>query len=246
MSITISICDDDEAQISQLRTLLAAWASDKPFVLHIEEYVSAEGFLFSYPDHLCDLLLLDIEMRGQSGMALAKQLRAEGDVLPIVFITGYSEYMGDGYDVEALHYLLKPLQPEKLFAVLDRYIQHRSNSSAILLPCSDRTIRIATEAIVFCEAYGKQTFVQLSDGSDLICTCGISKLAKQLGNGFIACHRSYLVHLRFVRSISKTVVMLDSGKELPLSRRMYEKVNQAFISYYTKPQMTETGKDSVS
>lgn len=68
-------------------------------------------------------------MTGQNGMELAKSLRAKGDLLPIVFITGFSEYMSDGYDVEALHYLLKPVKKEKLFAVLDRYIAKCSGGS---------------------------------------------------------------------------------------------------------------------
>lgn len=59
-------------------------------------------------------------------MELAKHLRSNGDMLPIVFITGYSDYIAEGYDVEALHYLLKPVAKEKLFAVLDKYVEKRS------------------------------------------------------------------------------------------------------------------------
>ena len=61
MPLTIAICDDNEEQISVLRQLLGEWAEDKPFALDIDEYVSAESFLFSYPDNPCGLLLLDIE-----------------------------------------------------------------------------------------------------------------------------------------------------------------------------------------
>ncbi|MGN0690989.1 MAG: LytR/AlgR family response regulator transcription factor [Oscillospiraceae bacterium] len=123
MPLTIAICDDNENQISELRRLLDDWSADKPFALAIDEYISAESFLFNYPDNPCGLLLLDIEMNGINGMELAKKRRSEGDMLPIVFITGYSEYMSDGYEVEALHYLLKPVDKTKLFAVLDRYMK---------------------------------------------------------------------------------------------------------------------------
>ena len=63
-------------------------------------------------------LLLDIEMGNMNGMELARNLRAKGDMLPIIFITGYSEFMQDGYDVEALHYLLKPVDKNKLLLCL--------------------------------------------------------------------------------------------------------------------------------
>ncbi len=100
--ITIAICDDDSSQINALKKMLTEWNSSTV----INEYNSAEQFLFNYPDAYCDLLLLDIEMGDMNGMELAKELRARGDTLPVIFICGFSPYTGAGYDVEALHYLM--------------------------------------------------------------------------------------------------------------------------------------------
>lgn len=120
---------DEPNQISQMKTLLHEWSTNNNTEIETHEYSSVEQFLFDYESNACDLLLLDIEMTGLNGTELAKSLRAKGDLLPIVFITGFSEYMSDGYDVEALHYLLKPVKKEKLFAVLDRYIAKCSGGS---------------------------------------------------------------------------------------------------------------------
>ncbi|MBQ8515573.1 MAG: response regulator transcription factor [Ruminococcus sp.] len=232
MPIRIALCDDEPQQIMQMRRLLQEWNADKASEIEIRAYNSAEQFLFDYEANPCDLLLLDIEMNGINGMELAKTLRTKGDMLPIVFITGFSEYMADGYDVEALHYLLKPVRKEKLFEVLERFSARGQIRTQVLLPCENGTMRISEDSILYCEAMGKQTHLFLSDGQKLICTCGISKLAKELSHDFIPCHRSYLIHLRFIRSISKTAVTMDNGQELPLSRRLYESVNRAFIVYY--------------
>lgn len=234
MLLTISICDDNEAQISLLRLLLGEWCADKPFALSIDEYVSAESFLFSYPDRPCDLLLLDIEMKQINGMQLAKKLRSDGDMLPIVFITGYSDYMNDGYEVEALHYLLKPVDKSKLFAVLDRYVNRHTPENEVMLQCEDRTLHVSPEMIVYCEAVGKRTHVYLSGGECLVCTMGISGIKGLLPADFISCHRSYIVNLRFVRSIGKTELSLDNGGNIPLSRRLYKEVNERFIGFYAK------------
>ncbi len=110
MPLKISLCDDEPQQISQMKTLLHEWSTSNNIEIETHEYSSAEQVLFDYESNACDLLLLDIEMNGINGMELAKSLRAKGDMLPIVFITGFSEYMSDGYDVEALHYLLKPIK----------------------------------------------------------------------------------------------------------------------------------------
>lgn len=229
----IAICDDDENQIKYLRKKLNEWVTHKPFALVIDEYISAESFLFNYPDHPCDLALLDIEMAGLNGMELAKKLRSKGDMLPIIFITGFSEYMSDGFDVEALHYLLKPVSEEKLFSVLDRYLKHQTSKNEITVKCESGTIHISPDSIIYCEAVGKKTHIHTLD-KILICEMGIGNFSKNLSTDFLFCHRSYVVNLRYVKSISKVEISLDNGEKIPLSRRLYKDVNEKFIRFYTK------------
>ncbi|MDE6748627.1 MAG: LytTR family DNA-binding domain-containing protein [Lachnospiraceae bacterium] len=226
--ITIAICDDDNSQIKALKKMLTEWNSSTV----IREYNSAEQFLFNYPDVSCDLLLLDIEMGDMNGMELAKELRAKGDMLPIIFITGFSKYIGDGYDVEALHYLLKPVDKKKLFQVLDRYADRHKPDNRIILQSNGESVLVASDDIVYLEAFGKKTQVTLNDGKEIICTCGLSDVYGKLGQGFVSCHRSYVVNIRLIRSISRTEVTMDSGKKIPVSRRLYDRVNRAFIDYY--------------
>ena len=84
---------------------------------------------------------------------------------------------------------------------------------------------------------GKKTHVHLSDGRTLICETGIGSLMNILNDDFVFCHRSYIVNLRFVRSIGKTDVNLDSGCMVPLSRRLCKEVNDKFIGFYTKNEV---------
>lgn len=232
MPLTIAICDDSEKQIKELRRLLGEWSADKPFALNIDEYISAESFLFSYSDKPCDLILLDIEMKRLNGMELAKKLRSDGNMLPIIFITGYSEYMSDGYEVEALHYLLKPVDKSKLFAVLDRYINRHTPEKEIMLTCDEGGMHVSPDMIIFFEAVGKKSHVHLHD-KVIVCNSGISAVKNMLPEEFVSCHRSYIVNMRYVRSISRTEIMLDSGENIPLSRRLYKKFNERFIQFYT-------------
>lgn len=234
MPLTIAICDDNEDQSAELRRLLGEWSADKPFALMIDEYISAESFLFSYPDKPCSLLLLDIEMSRMSGMELAKKLRADGDMLPIVFITGYADYMNEGYEVEALHYLLKPPDRDKLFSVLDRYVKRHNPESETVLETENGVLHTSPDNITYCEAMGKKTQVHFSDGKTVSCDSGISVIHKILGEDFVSCHRSYIVNLRYVRSIGKAEMLLDSGESIPVSRRLYREINDKFIGFYTR------------
>ena len=226
--IKVAICDDDDRQIKTLKKMLTEWNS----CTIISEYNSAEQFIFNYPDVSCDLLLLDIEMGDMNGMELAKELRAKGDMLPIIFITGFSQYIGDGYDVEALHYLMKPVDKEKLFQVLDRYSCRHRSDSRVILPIGNESVLVASDDIVYLEAFGKKTQVTLNDGKEIFCTCGLSESSEKLGQGFVSCHRSYVVNIGAIRKISRTEITMDSGKKIPISRRSYDSVNRAFIEYY--------------
>ena len=227
--LTIAICDDDSSQAAGLKKMLNQWNSEAV----IREYSSAEQFLFNYPDASCDLLLLDIEMGGMNGMELAKSLRAKGDMLPIIFITGFSEYMGDGYDVEALHYLIKPVDKDKLFRVLDRYSHSRRSKDRIILPsCGEGSVIIPSNNIIYLEAFGKTTMVALKSGQKISCSMGLNAVFDKLGEGFVHCHRSYVVNLGYIGSLSKTEIGMDNGEKIPVSRRLYSSVNRAFIDYY--------------
>ena len=121
MVYRIAICDDSAADAVFVADLLANWARQRNAAIHTELFSSAENFLFRYAEeNAFDILLLDIEMGAMDGVTMAKRLRRENDAVQIVFITGYSDYISEGYEVAALHYLMKPVKEEKLFSVLDR------------------------------------------------------------------------------------------------------------------------------
>ena len=109
----IAICDDSQADTEYLTTLVKEWAKDRTAI--IKTFPSAEAFLFNYAEEKdFDILLLDIEMGKMDGVTMAKVIRQDNESVQIVFITGYSEYIADGYDVAALHYLIKPVKTEQL------------------------------------------------------------------------------------------------------------------------------------
>lgn len=121
MNLKIGICDDDPAQVTLTETLTASWAKENGHSIKIKTYKDAESFLFDFEEENdFDILLLDIEMGDMNGVTLAKNIRKKSETVQIIFITGYSDYISDGYDVAALHYLMKPLKAEKLFEVLNR------------------------------------------------------------------------------------------------------------------------------
>lgn len=233
MKLKIAICDDEQNQIEYAYGVVCGWASKNCHIVEIKTYSSSKAFLFDYSEEKdFDILLLDIEMPGMNGMDLAKLIRKENDTVQIVFITGYPEFIYEGYDVSALHYLMKPVKKEKLISVLDKASERfEKKEESIVLETANGMTRIAFSQIMSAEAIGHTTLLTLNNRKETV-KIGINDLEKNLNDSFIRCHRSYLVGIRYISKITKTDVILDSGDIVPLSRRMYAQVNQKFISFY--------------
>ena len=228
MAIRIAICDDDPAQREYLTLLLNKWGGERK--LSAEAYPSAEAFLFAYEeDKAFDLLLLDIQMKAMDGIELARVIRKDNDSLQIVFITGYPDFMAEGFEVSALHYLVKPVDEVKLFSVLDRAMKRVDKAApALLLQANGIKERIPVDSIRYAEAFPHHLTLHMKDKTQDF-RIRFGELESLLSAEFIRCHRSYIVNMKYVRRITRKAVILDNGEELPLSRAQYDTVNEGFI-----------------
>lgn len=229
-----AICDDDPADADYVESLVKGWNQEAGIPLQTEKYSSAEAFLFAYgEDDSVDVLFLDIEMGAMSGIQLAKKLRAMNARLQIVFITGYMEYIDQGYDVEALHYLIKPVTGEKLGAVLDRAMSRlKARENALTLSAAGSRVRLPMHEIQYLEVVKNYVTVYAGDGQEYSVKRTLNELEQELDDSFYRIHRSFIVNLRFVKKVTKSEVVLKDGKELPLSRKAYDGLNQAMIRYF--------------
>ncbi len=234
MEYKIAICDDEETQRSYLASLVKKWAKQEKHTVKAAAYDSAEAFLFAYVDDKdVDILLLDIEMGDMDGVELAKRLRAGNDTIQILFITAYPDFIAEGYEVSALHYLMKPVEKEKLYAVLDRAVCALKKAERFEVFYTDgEALRIPVDEIMIVEAFA-HSVVMTTVKEEYRLHETISKIEELLGDGFLRCHRSYLVNIKYIKRIAKTEIIMDNNAEVPISRRRYDMVNQAFIRYYT-------------
>ncbi len=121
MKYKIAVCDDQTPHRELLCRLVSSWAEKNGALTELRSYCAAAPFLFDYEQEKdFDLLLLDIEMPGVSGVELAKTVRKDNSAVQIVFVTGYDDYFSDGFDVSALHYLLKPINYQDGKAALQK------------------------------------------------------------------------------------------------------------------------------
>ena len=232
MKLHIAICDDENTDTAYLSRMVNDWSQSVDHPVRVHLFENAETLLFSYEGSTdFDILLLDIQMRGMDGVTLAKRIRETDSRVQIIFITGYPDYMAEGYDVSALHYLMKPVRPEKLREVLNKAVDRLTESPrSIVLPLREGNIRIPEDEIEYAEVFSHEMAVYTKNQKYGV-RISTGDMEKLLGEGFLRCHRSYIVNLRHVRKITRTALFLDNGVALPLSRSQYDAVNQAFIQY---------------
>ena len=227
----IAICDDTEIDRNFIKDIVTDWANKSGVKPDIHMFSSAEEFLFEYED--CkdyQILLLDIEMGQMDGVSLAKELRKTNDSAQIVFITGYSDYIAEGYEVSALHYLMKPVREEKLSEVLDRAVSKLGkDEKALMLESGGETNLVPIYRIRFIDVRGNYTTVHADKEYTIKKT--LSDVEKELDERFYRVGRSCIVNLTQISKVTKTDIFFNSGETVPLPRGSYEKVNHAIIEF---------------
>ena len=230
MNYKIAICDDLDADRQYISGLVTEWAAKTGHIVHTDLFSSAENFLFCYAEENdYDILLLDIEMGDMDGVTMAKKLRRDNDTVQIIFITGYSDYISEGYEVAALHYLMKPVKHEKLFSVLDRAVEKLSKNEKILnFRIGGEMVRIPVYQIKYADVFRNYVTIHASDSFMVKMTLG--ELEKELDDRFYRVGRSVVVNLTQISRVTKTEIKLNDGVSIPLPRGAYEGVNRAIIN----------------
>lgn len=230
MNYKIAVCDDSAADRQYIVNLTEKWASETHHTVSLFPFLSAEDFLFHYTEQNdFDILLLDIEMGDMDGVTLAKKLRQENETLQIVFVTGYSDYISEGYEVAALHYLMKPVNPDKLFSVLGRAIEKlHKNEKVLHFEVAGEMVRVPLYQIRYIDVQLNYTTIHAKE--DVTLKKSLSELAAMLDDRFYRVGRSAIVNLTCISRVTKTDIHLNDGTTIPLPRGAYEGVNRAIIN----------------
>ena len=180
----IAICDDLATDRNYLSSLCEIWGSHNSYHIQISEFTSAENFLFNYAEKKdFDILLLDIEMGAMDGVTMARKLRQDNHTVQIIFITGYADYISDGYEVDALHYLMKPLQEEKFFTVLDRAVTKLiKNEKFLNIISQGEMIRLPICQINYAEV--NSNYITIHSQQTITLKMTLSELEKKAGFSF--------------------------------------------------------------
>lgn len=232
-AIEIVLVDDEQLQLDYMQKLLEQAAESLDIEIDMHQYLSGEAFLFALEDYpTWNLAFLDIEMTDLNGMEVARIVREKDLDLELVFATAYAEYAIEGYEVQALDYLLKPINVDKIRRVLTRYLEEQPEEIAyMVVEINGQPSRLNLDDILYVEANVGEVVVVLED-NHLPIKRSLTEFEKLLDERFVSTHRSYLVNLQYVSRLLKKDVALNNGEMIPLSRRRAKEVQAAFIAHY--------------
>ena len=219
----VAICDDEATSLQLNKLLTEKILQEEGINYEIETFTDMESMTAAVtkPGQSFDVLLSDILATGMNGIEAAEKLRQVGDKLDIIFISTTAEYALEGYRVQALRYLKKPVDVEKLREALLQAHQKRAHKGGISVSSEGKVYNINFKDILYIESNARDIELVLKYRK-LISHGKISDIEKLLPEDrFFRCHRSYIINLTEIETIERYQATMKNGDVLPISQQQY-------------------------
>lgn len=244
--LRIAICDDEEKQRKDGVALLESYFRSRPGLQgRVEDFENGDALLARI-EELCgfDLYILDILMPGLNGIQTGRRLRALGDGGEIIYLTCSNDFAADSYDVRAFFYLLKPVEEQKLFQVLDQAVDklNRRRSHAVVVATADGPRRILLEGIRYMERVGRCMRYYCTDGivDSQTIRAPFREMAAPLlmDPRFYLCGASFVLNFQHVTGVSGKNALLDNGQTVSLPRTAATEFKKAWGNYWLEEEFS--------
>lgn len=226
--ITVSICEDETYFVSKLKKMLDKYCSLREIHVSISAFSDGEELLAS--SQMTDIILMDIKLPTSNGMEVIRHLRDLGSDSQVIFITAFQKYVFQAFDLDAVHYILKPVSEEKLFSAMDKAIKRvaANRGKALLITSGTTASRVPLKDILYCEAMNHQITVHtLTEQVQFFGT--LDALQEKLDERFFRCHRSYIVNMDHVIDKQPGSAIMEGGDHILISRRKQQEFTQKLL-----------------
>lgn len=237
--VTAIVCDDDKTA----RGIIANAIQSEFFSLGVEAEItlctSGTELLARLTTADYNLLFLDIDMPGASGIQLGQKLREENNTIDIIFVSNREDRVFDSLKVEPIGFIRKSHLIEDIPDVLHRYWKHHKkslDSKMLVAETKERIISVPLKDVIYFEGARNCQMLYMKDGKE---PCQIRRNLKELEDelatdGFIRVHKGFLVNYNYIRLIEQDNVLLTDGRRIPLSRRKHQEVKSRFLQLMQK------------
>ena len=228
--LRIAIVDDEQKERQLLQDYVQRYLQGCGRDAHFLLYKDGSELVKEAPKDL-DILFLDIQMEEVDGISAARVIRQYDEEVLIIFITNMVQYAIEGYSVNAMDFVLKPVDEAAVARELDKAMKRlqKKTTPLISLKGNDGMFVVDTKDITYIETYERRLLVHTVK-ENIPCNDTLQSLEERLPGFFFRCHSAYLVNLRQVERIagSDLIVM---GHRIPLSKHRKKEFMQAMTGY---------------
>ncbi len=236
----IAICDDDERELAHLLGLIKEYRLSRRKDIDCRSFQNSTDFLCGLKGGEYDLILLGAPMSGAGGVQAARELRELDRNVEIIFVSSSPEFAVESYSVGAYYYLLKPVDADSLFPLLDNMESRLflRKEQGLVLKSRKGVIRVSFTRLEFAEVINKTVFFHMADGEVCEVTAALADFEEKLlvRPEFFKTHRSYLVNLNYVQAIGANCVVTKNGHDIPVSRHRRNEVQDAYMRFLNKAE----------
>lgn len=233
----ISVCDDNSDELDKICGMINDYTALNNITAEIKAFSSGMKLLEYEEGAQCsDIYILDIIMPDMDGIKLGKAIRRKNADAFIIFLTASKDYALESYSVKAFSYLIKPAERENVDSELaDCFSRIKKPPERFVLKCSDGTISVRAEDIVYIEYYNHHMIYRLSDGKvvESIYFRGTfdSMITDYIKNGsFVKSSASYLVNMQHIKTVNAAGFIMSDGTLLTVTRK-YAEARKKYIDH---------------
>ena len=241
--IKVAFCDDDLSVLKELSVLMDRYRVERNQDITYAAFHSPLELLSEVERGTrLDIIFLDVLMPGQDGISAAREIRKYDTSVKIIYLTSSSEYAVDSYEVGAYFYQLKPIWPESFYRLMDSVLKEcaQEQRRSLILRCKSGITQISLDRLMYCEVQGRTLVFHMQNGEQLESVGSMDDLSGQLAkyNNFLRAHRSYLVNMEYIKTISSKAILMVNQDEIPVPHGKCSEIKNQYLEYaFSKDQV---------
>ena len=231
--LSFAICDDEVYFLDSLQNSVRIYLKERDLTVNITKFSSGEDLLNAACSF--DIIIMDMKLPGKNGLEVIHQLRRHNKSSQVIFVASNREYAVEAFDLDAIHYLVKPVSNIKLFHALDKAFTWlaESDCKTLVISKGNSMQYIYIRDILYCEAMDHKIYIYTFAASyEYFGT--LKALQHNLDNRFFRCHRSYIVNLNFVVSKDRDTMAIAGGAKILVSRTREQEFNQKLLTHFRR------------
>ncbi|MBQ3512930.1 MAG: response regulator transcription factor [Lachnospiraceae bacterium] len=231
----VGLCDDEKRMLKINNYYMKEIDEEyEEFTLELVNFIAGKDMVEYIKKEPLDIAILDVDMIGMDGMEVAKNLKEVNEDIVVFFITGHSEFAVEAFDVDAIGYVMKPVDKEKLERTLlkavakVRELKAKEKQRELVITVSNLKKRIPVDDIIYIERVQTQCVI-VTKKEEYRVYDTITDLVEKVGEGFVRASQSFILRVSEITKVTYKEATLKNGMVVSLGRGFTKEVKKAFL-----------------